>query len=92
MQSMLLKGVVIPKPGQFRRKLSVVPKFDTKYRPIINPKKLNNFVPYAHLKIEGLMDVMNIQKEGDWMCRLDLKDDYFLVPLKAKSRKLARRT
>ena len=94
-QSMLRKGairVAIPKPDQFLSNIFVVPKSDNKYRPIINLKKLNNFVPYAHFKMEGLKDVKNILKEGDWMCKLDLRDAYFSVPLNPKSRKLVRFT
>ena len=61
----------------------MVPKSDNKYQPIINLKKLNHFVPYAHFKmgkLEGLKDVKNTLKEGDWKCKLDLKDACFSVP------------
>ena len=60
------------------------------YRPIINLKGLNQFVPYLHFKMEGLKDVKNLLKKGDWMCKMDLKDAYFSVPLSPRSRKLVR--
>ena len=40
--------------------------------------------------MEGLKDVKYLLKKGDWMCKLDLKDAYFLVPLGTRSRKLVR--
>ena len=91
---MLEKGairVAIPKPDQFLSNIFVTPKGDTdQFRPIINLKHLNKYVPYLHFKMEGLKDLKNILKEGDWMCKLDLKDAYFSVPLNPKSRKLIR--
>ena len=93
-ESMLAKGairVAIPKPDQFLSNVFVTPKKEEgEFRPIINLKGLNQFVPYLHFKMEGLKDVKNLLKEGDWMCKMDLKDAYFSVPLSPRSRKLFR--
>ena len=59
-ESMLTKGairVAIPKPNQFLSNVFVTPKGEGKYRPIINLKGLNRYVPYHHFKMEGLKDV-----------------------------------
>ena len=92
-QSMLTKGAIreaIPKPDQFLSNVFVTPKGEDQYRPIINLKGLNRYIPYHHFKMEGLKDVKNLLKKGDWMCKMDLKDAYFSVPLNPRSRKLVR--
>jgi hypothetical protein len=92
-ESMLAKGAIreaIPKQDQFLSNIFVTPKGEDEYRPIVNLKGLNNFVPYHHFKMEGLKDVKNLLRKGDWMCKLDLKDAYFSVPLGMRSRKLVR--
>ena len=91
--SMLTKGAIreaIPKADQFLSNVFVTPKGEGLYRPIINLKKLNQSVPYLHFKMEGLKDVKNLLRKGDWMCKLDLKDAYFSVPVNPRSRKLIR--
>ena len=58
-------------------------------RPVINLKHLNNFIPYQLFKMKGLNLLQNMLQKGD-MCKLDLKDAYFCVPLKKESRKYVR--
>ena len=53
------------------------------------PKKLNKFVSYQHLKMEGLHCLKVLLQNGD-MCKIDLKNGYFSVPLSKVSRKLVR--
>ena len=92
-KSMLAKGairVAIPKTDQFLSNVFVTPKGEGEFRPIINLKGLNHYVPYHHFKMEGLKDVKNLLRKGDWMCKMDLKDAYFSVPLSTRSRKLVR--
>ena len=92
-ESMLAKGAIreaVPKPNQFLSNVFVTPKGEGLFRPIINLKKLNEYVPYHHFKMEGLKDLKHLLQEGDWMCKLDLKDAYFSVPLGTRSRKLVR--
>ena len=92
-ESMLAKGAIreaIPKSDQFLSNMFVTPKGEDQYRPIINLKKLNEYVPYHHFKMEGLKDLKHLLKKGDWICKLDLKDAYFSVPLGTRSRKLVR--
>ena len=92
-EDMLAKGairVAIPKEDQFLSNVFVTPKGEGQYRPIINLKRLNEYVPYHHFKMEGLKDVKHLLNKGDWMCKIDLKDAYFSVPLGTRSRKLVR--
>ena len=66
-ESMLEKGairVAIPKPDQFLSNVFVTPKGEDQFRPIINLKKLNQYIPYHHFKMEGLKDVKNILRPG----------------------------
>ena len=81
-ESMLREAIT--KSDQFLSNIFVTPKGEDQYRPIINLKQLNNFVPYHHFKMEGLKDVKYLLKRGDWMCKLDLKDAYFSVPLETR--------
>ena len=88
-ESMLAKGAIreaIPKETQFLSNVFVTPKGEFQFRPIINLKVLNSYVPYHHFKMEGLKDVKFLLRKGDWMCKIDLKDAYFSVPLSAQSR------
>ena len=91
---MLAKGAIreaIPKSDQFVSNFFVTPKKeDNQYRPMIHLKEMNKFIPYHHFKMEGLKDVKNLLRKGDWMCKIDLKDAYFLIPLSPRSRKLVR--
>ena len=93
-ESMLAKGAIreaIPKSDQFVSNFFVTPKKeDNQYRPIINLRGMDKFIPYHHFKMEGLKDVKHLLRKGDWMCKLDLKDAYFSVPLSHRSRKLVR--
>ena len=81
-ESMLAKGAIreaIPKGDQFLSNVFVTPKGEGQFRPIINLKQLNRYVPYYHFKMEGLKDVKYLLQKGDWMCKIDLKDAYFFI-------------
>ena len=84
---MLMKGAikqVTNTRGQFLSNIFLVIKKYGGNRPVINLKNLNSFIPYQHFKMEGLHLLKEMLKEGDFMCKLDLKDAYFCSP----SRKL----
>ena len=65
-----------PVQGEFLRKLFFVRKKDGGYRPVINLKMLNQFVPFLYFKMEGFSQLKHLILEGDWMSKLDLKDAY----------------
>ena len=59
-------------------------------RPCLNLKDLNKFIPYKHLKMEGLHWLKYLLEENNFLCKVDLKDAYFSVPLCMSSRKFER--
>ena len=77
--------LVQPSKDRFLSTLFLVTKKDTGYRPVINLKKLNRYIPYKHFKMEGLFLLKEIIQKNDYMCKIDLKDAYFAVPLHSSS-------
>ena len=73
--------------GKFKSNLFLVSKKDEDYRPVINLKSLNNFLPYHHFKIEGLNAVKELLQQNDYMCKINLKDAYFCILLHRRSQK-----
>ena len=66
----------------------LVSKKDGGQRPNINQYELNQSTPYCHFKMEGLNLLKEIlEKGGDYLCKLDLKDAYFCVLLNKKTQK-----
>lgn len=76
--------------GQFLSPIFLVPKPDGSYRFILNLKDLNVFIHKDHFKMEDLRTALNILKEGDFMCRLDLKEAYLMIPIAFEYRKFLR--
>ena len=58
--------------------------------PLVNLKDLNRNILYQHFKMEGLFLLKEMLLPGDKMCKIDLKDAYFAIPLSVKSRKYVR--
>ena len=76
--------------NQFLSNLFLVRKKDDGYRPAIILKPLNKFVTYMHFKMESLQTLTYMIKERDYICKIDLKDTYFTVPLDKLCRYLVR--
>ena len=57
----------------------MVSKKESRHRPLINLKILNQCIPYTHFKMEGLVLLKEKLQEGDYMCKIDLKEAYFSV-------------
>ena len=53
-------------------------------------KNLNQYIPHHYFKTESLNSLRDILKQGNFMCKLDLKDAYFCIPLAEESKKFAR--
>lgn len=70
----------------FVSSLFVIPKKSGGYRPIINLKPLNEFIVYRHFKMENLVALSHLIKQGDWMAKFDLKDAYLTVPIHQEHR------
>lgn len=76
--------------GQFVSPIFLVPKPDGSHRFILNLKDLNWFICKEHFKMEDLRSALNIMNEGDFMCKLDLKEAYLMVPIDPDCRKFLR--
>ena len=72
---------------QFVNHLFLVPKRDGGQRSVINLKELNTGVPDKKFKMKGLHLLKEILKQGDSLCKLDLKDAYFCIASNKQSRK-----
>ena len=57
---------------------------------MINLKNLNSFIPYQHFKMEGLHLMKGLLQERDYICKIDLRDAYFTIPINEKYRKYLR--
>ena len=73
--------VTNPSPDQFVSNIFLAPRKDGTNRPVINPKQLNKHVRNMHFKMEGIPTLMDILQQDDHMCKLDLKDTYFVIPV-----------
>lgn len=58
------------------------------FRPIINLKNLNQFLPYQKFLMEGLKQMKDLIRPGNVMIKIDLKDVYFNIPLHPALKKL----
>ena len=91
--TLLLKGAIIPvQPcdGQFLSNLFLVQKKNLEWRPVINLRKLNEFIEHYHFKMETIETVKKMINHNDIMCSLDLTDAYFSIFIKENDRKYLR--
>ena len=68
---------------QFVSYLFLISKKDGRQWPVIKLKHLNTFISYKrmevpYIKMEGLHIFKKILEQGDYLCKLNLKDAYFL--------------
>ena len=92
---MLSKGVVMklhPFESQegFYSTLFLVPKKDGRTRPVINLKRLNEFISPQDFKMEGMHTVRDLLRENDWLTKVNQKNAYFMVPIHEIDRKYLR--
>jgi len=88
--SLLTKGVIVRskhESGEFISPIFTVPKPDGNVRLILNLKRFNESVQYAHFKMETIHSIINLVTPGCWMASLDLKDAYYSVKIHPKYQK-----
>ena len=86
--SLLEKHVIVPSYHEFEEFISpifAVPKNEGKIRLILNLKKLNTFLEYAHFKMESIHSILQLVTPGSWLASIDLKDAYYSVPISKDS-------
>lgn len=66
---------------QFLSKIFTVPKPNGGIRFILNLKCLNKFISMDHFKIEDTRTLCRLLSAGNYMCTIDLKESYFLIPV-----------
>nr|CAH7764024.1 unnamed protein product [Callosobruchus chinensis] len=81
---------VVASRNQFISNIFLTPKKDGSKRLIINLKALNGFVINKHFKLEDHKTVARLIKPNCFMSTIDLKDAYFLLPVKKSRRKYLR--
>ena len=87
--SMLEKQVIeatTPSGRGFLSTIFLVPKKDGGQRLVINLKPLNRFMRTEHFRIEGIHVLRDLLRAGDWMAKVNLKDAYFMLPIREEDR------
>lgn len=75
---------------QFVSSIFLVPKPDGSLRLILNLKQLKTFIISEHFKIEDEKTVRRLIRWGSFMATIDLKNAYYLVPIREADEKLLR--
>ena len=75
-----MRQIKKPQPLFFSH-LFVVPKDETKVRPIIDLSALNKFLVIPSFKMETALEIALTIVGSLWGCKIDLKDAYFHVPV-----------
>ena len=71
----------------FVNHLFFIPKKSGGIRPILNVKPLNKFLKTQHFKMEQVIQVKDLLREGMWMAKIDLEDAYYSIPIASSHRK-----
>ena len=74
--------------GEFLSCLFLINKKGRRNQPAINLKDLDRLIPFKHFNMEGLHCLKYVLQKGDYMCKIDLEDEYDSVPQLKDSRKL----
>ena len=75
--------------GYYSR-LFLVPKPDGSFRPIIDLKKLNQFIVVPSFKMEMLFSIIAALQPQEWITKIDLKDAYHHIMVHVNIRKYFR--
>jgi hypothetical protein len=87
---MLKTGAIVEsleEEGQFVSTIFTVPKPDGSRRPIINLKRLNEYVETPHFKMENIRVASQLVSRDAFMCVIDLKDAYHSIRICPEHRK-----
>lgn len=88
--SLLKIGAIYPTgthPHGFISNIFLVDKTSGRQRPVINLRKLNEWLVYCHFKMESIHLLQDVLCLADWMVCLDLKYAYLAIPIFLPHRK-----
>ena len=71
----------------FTSPLIMVRKKTGQMRPCLDLRALNASVPYEKFKMEGIRQMRQLVREGDFLTSIDLTDGYLHVPVAKQSRR-----
>ena len=74
----------------FFNRLFLVPKPNSKWRPILDLSNLNLFLKMEKFKMETPETIRTSLQQGEWVTSIDFKDAYFHIPIQEQSRKYLR--
>ena len=81
---LLKKGVVTlssHEENEYISPIFLVPKEDNAFRMILNLKRLNEYIPYLHFKMDTFDKVLTLIRPNCFMCTVDIKDAYYSVAI-----------
>lgn len=77
-------------PKQFISRIFLIEKQDGSHRLILNLKMLNKFIDTEHFKLEDHKTVSGLLSQNWFLASIDLKDAYYLIPIRRSDRKYLR--
>ncbi|XP_011858818.1 PREDICTED: uncharacterized protein LOC105556344 [Vollenhovia emeryi] len=92
-KKLLEKGAIVEcesSQGEFISPIFLTPKTDGTSRFILNLKELNESISTEHFKLENIRTARDLLRQDSFMVTLDLKDAYYVVPIKESDRKYLR--
>ena len=88
-ENLLLKGAMerVDRTLGIHSPIFLVPKRDGGWHLVKNLRHLKSFLRVEHFKMENLMSLHGLLQEGDLMVKVDLKNEYLMVPIHHQDRK-----
>ena len=87
MTKLVVEKVVVRSSLAFYNCLFLVPKPNGKWRPILDPSRLNLFLSTGTFKMETPETIRLSLQKGEWVTSLYFSDAYFHIPIAQRSRK-----
>ncbi|KAJ2952630.1 hypothetical protein O0L34_g6958 [Tuta absoluta] len=89
---MIAQGIIEPAPDQvgFESHLFLVEKQNGSFRPVLNLKGLNRYLGKEYFRLTSMHKVPSFLQPRDWMCKVDLHQAYFHVPVSESHRRFLR--
>jgi hypothetical protein len=85
---LLSKGAIEYGSGSgFTSPLFVIPKKTGDLRPVLNLRRLNEFLPKIPFKMETVQQICLLLNKGDYLTSIDLRDAFLHVPIHPSSRR-----